>query len=151
MTRLYLTTEIAAPPELCFDLALNVDVQRSLDGGMTAVAGVTSGALHLGETVTWRARHFELVWQMTTMIVAADRPRYFRDEMQRGPFASWRHEHQFLATSRGTRMIDAICFSAPLGPLGWAAEQLVLERYLRRLLTRRNRDLKALAERRAAA
>lgn len=150
MTHFRLITEIAAPPETCFDLVLNVDVQRSLGGGMEAVAGVMSGALHAGEEVTWRARHFGVLWLMTSKIVEVERPHHFYDEMRRGPFQSWRHQHQFLPTAWGTRMVDEVEYSAPLGLLGWIADALVLRAYMARLLTRRNRDLKVLAEHEAA-
>lgn len=118
---------------------------------MEAVSGVTSGALHAGETVTWRARHFGVVWLMTSEIVEIERPHHFYDAMQRGPFASWHHRHQFLPTTQGTRMIDDVTYSAPLGPIGWIADAVVLRAYLVRLLATRNRDLKSLAEHRAAA
>jgi ligand-binding SRPBCC domain-containing protein len=148
---LHLVTEIAAPPEICFDLVLNVSVQRSLGKGMQAVGGVQSGPLKGGDTVTWRARHFWLYWRMTSEITEVDRPRLFRDEMLRGPFASWQHCHEFQQIRTGTRMIDEVSFTAPFGPLGWLAERLVLEPYLRNLLETRNRDLKMVAEREAAA
>lgn len=151
MSHLRLSTKIAAPAEVCFDLVLNVDVQRAIGDGMAAVSGVTSGALHLGDTVTWRARHFGIVWYMTSEIVEVDRPRSFRDMMQRGPFGSWEHRHDFVPTSGGTRMIDDVRFSAPFGPLGWLADRFLLKAYLRQLLAQRNRDLKALAEQAAMA
>lgn len=151
MIHLRLTTDIGAPPEICFDLVLNVDVERSLGRGMEAVGGVHTGPLHLGDTVTWRARHFWLYWRMTSRIIEEDRPRLFCDEMQRGPFASWHHCHEFHGMPGGTRMIDEVRFTAPFGPLGWVVERLVLGPYLRNLLEGRNRELKMLAERQAAA
>src|SRR5438270_751776 len=118
MTHLRLLTEIAAPPEICFDLVLNVDVDRSLVKGMEAVAGVRAGALRQGDTVTWRARHFWVYWRMTSKIIEVDRPDLFCDEMQRGPFASWHHCHEFHVSSTGTTMIDDVRFTAPFGPVG---------------------------------
>ena len=43
-------------------------------------------------------------------------------------------------------MVDRFSFRAPLGVLGWLAEQLVLTRYLTGLLLTRNRYLKQVAE-----
>jgi ligand-binding SRPBCC domain-containing protein len=91
MPRIRLTTDIEAPPEVCFDLVLNVDTQLALDGRMQAVAGVRTGPLHQGDEVTWRSQHFGIPWRMTSRIMVTERPRRFVDEMQRGPFASWRH------------------------------------------------------------
>jgi len=42
-------------------------------------------------------------------------------------------------------MRDVFEFSAPLGVLGWQAEQLFLTRYLRRFLEDRTREAKAVA------
>ncbi|EGD43245.1 hypothetical protein NBCG_02427 [Nocardioidaceae bacterium Broad-1] len=54
MPRIELTTEIPATPEECFELSLSVDAHRSSmsDSGGRAVAGVTSGVMRLGDSVT---------------------------------------------------------------------------------------------------
>lgn len=43
-------------------------------------------------------------------------------------------------------MEDVFTFSAPLGPLGLLAEWLFLEKYMQRLLIKRNAVIKELAE-----
>ena len=43
-------------------------------------------------------------------------------------------------------MYDTRVPTAPLGPLGWMAERLVLRQHLTRFLTDRNAKLKSLAE-----
>ena len=151
MTHIRLTTEINAPPEVCFDVCLNVDVQLSLDRGMRAVNGVSNGPLRLGDTVTWRARHFGVAWRMTSRIIEVDRPYCFSDRMQRGPFAWWHHVHTFKQTETGTRMVDEVEYRAPLGWLGRVFDAAVLERYLIQLLRTRNRELRKVAERVVAA
>ncbi|GAC1319021.1 MAG: hypothetical protein NVS2B16_15860 [Chloroflexota bacterium] len=146
MARLRLTTDIQASPEVCFDLVLDVDVQLSIDRRMQAVGGVRSGPLSLGDVVTWRARHFGIPWLMSSQIVAVERPRRFVDEMQRGPFARWKHVHHFEPLRGGTRMMDDVRYDAPLGFLGRAFDAVVLGRYMKRLLAGRNQRLKQLAE-----
>ena len=72
-------------------------------------------------------------------------PSSFVDEQVRGPFRSFRHEHEFADDAvGGTLMIDRVRFTAPFGPLGRAAE-LVLGPYLRRLIEHRNAHLAASA------
>ncbi len=139
---------IAASPDVVFALASNVDAHlHSMAGSRErAIAGVVAGPIGLGETVTWRARHFGVVWTMTSRITESEEPVRFVDEQVRGPFARFRHEHRFTAVDGGTEMVDDISFTAPLGPLGRLAEGLVLRRYLIRLIARRNRFLKATAE-----
>ena len=146
---LLLKTVIAASAADCFDLSLSVDAHvASMDSsGEQAIAGVTSGGMKLGDEVTWRARHFGIPFRMTSAITAYDYPTRFVDEQQRGPFRSWWHEHTFSALATGeTLMRDVVEFRSPLGPLGLAADRLVLDRYLARLLRTRNEWLKATLE-----
>jgi ligand-binding SRPBCC domain-containing protein len=140
--------DIHASAEICFDLARSVDahVESTRQSGERAVAGRTSGLLELGESVTWRARHFGVTQELTSRITAFDRPRHFRDEMIKGAFTRIVHDHYFEPLVEGTRMVDIFDFSAPFGLLGTIAERLVLTRYMRRLLEARNQVLKRLAE-----
>lgn len=140
MRMIRLETRIAASPAACFALSLSVDAHSASmsHAGERAVAGVTSGEMRAGETVTWRARHFGIPWRMTSRITDHEAPHRFVDEQVSGPFARWWHEHRFEATSEGTRMIDTVEFAAPFGLLGRLAERLFLERYMTRLLQRRN-------------
>jgi ligand-binding SRPBCC domain-containing protein len=111
-----------------------------------AVAGRTSGRIELGETVTWRARHFGITWSLTSRITVADPPTRFEDVQVRGPFHAFRHEHRFETVPTGTLMVDDWEHVAPFGPLGRLADRLVLERHMRALLEARNQTLKTEAE-----
>ncbi|MEZ4299102.1 MAG: SRPBCC family protein [Polyangiaceae bacterium] len=148
MPILDITTLIAAPVDRAFDLSRSIDLHTvsTAETGETAVAGVTSGLIGLGEEVTWRARHFG-VWQLlTSRIVAFDRPHHFRDSMVRGAFRRFDHDHFFEPHEGGTRVRDVFDYDSPLGPLGRLADVLFLERYMRRLLVERNRIVKEVAE-----
>ena len=138
MTRIHLVTDISAAPEKCFDAARDVTVHLASWPAHSAVAGVKAGPMQLGDEVTWRAPHFGIAWRMTSKIVVYERPQRFVDEMQRGPFARWRHEHRFLPTPHGTRMIDDVAFASPLGPLGWVVDQVLLQRFMAHLLLEHN-------------
>ena len=148
MAVIQIELEIAASPDVCFDLARSVDahVASARSSGERAVAGVTSGLLNPGDQVTWRGRHFGVTQELTSRITRFDRPRYFRDEMVRGAFSRLSHDHYFEPTSTGTRMRDVFEFTAPWGFLGRWVEQAVLVPYLRRFLQERARVLKHLAE-----
>jgi len=151
MVTLETVTVIAAPIELCFDLARSVEVHLAgnVHGGEQAVAegGVTTGLVGLGERVTWRARHFGVRQRLTSEITALERPTYFRDVMIRGAFHSMEHDHHFRALSSGqTEMRDVFRFAAPWGLLGRVAEAWVLRSYMGNLLAERNAALKQTAE-----
>jgi ligand-binding SRPBCC domain-containing protein len=143
-----LTTNVAASPERCFDLSLDIDlhVGSMSDSDERAIAGVTTGTIGLGETVTWRAHHFGIPWTMTSRIVELDRPRRFVDSQVTGPFRTFRHEHEFSAVTNGTLMLDRVRFGAPLGPVGRLAERAFLGRYVTHLIETRNRYLRFAAE-----
>jgi ligand-binding SRPBCC domain-containing protein len=147
-----LQTAIAAPIGDCFELSLSVDAHAASmsASGEHAVGRVTTGVMKLGDTVTWRARQFGILVRMTSAITEYDYPSRFVDEQQRGPFRRWRHEHTFTAMPDGrTQMTDVVEFQSPLGPAGWIADRLVLDRYMPRLLRQRNSWLKASLEARS--
>ncbi len=148
MPVIVLRTRVAAPPSRCFDLARDVDLhERSTAASRErAVAGVTSGLLGAGDDVTWEATHFGIRQRLTSRITEFDPPHRFVDEMVRGAFARFRHEHQFLAVEGGTEMVDVFDYTSPLGPLGRLADGLFLRRYMTRLLRDRNAYLKRAAE-----
>jgi len=144
-----LETFIRAPAEACFDAARDIDMHA---GDFKSplphrpVAGVTGGLIGPQETVTWEAKFFGVRVRMTSRIVAFDRPRAFTDEMQRGPFKSWRHTHLFEPREGGTLMRDRVEFASPLGPLGALADSLYLKSFVRRFLLAQNRRIKGAAE-----
>ena len=148
MTTFELRTSIGAPIERVFELARDIGFhERSMAArGERAIAGRTSGPIALGETVTWRARHFGVWWTLQSRITAMTPPTAFDDEQVRGPFASFRHEHRLETVDGGTLMTDVWRHASPFGPLGWLADRLVLDRHMRRLLEARNAALKAAAE-----
>lgn len=78
--------------------------------------------------------------------VAYEKDRLFVDEMRKGPFAAWRHEHRFEAEPRGSRLVDAITYTPPLGLLGRLAAPLAIEPRLRKMFEYRHQvTLEALA------
>ncbi len=141
-------TRIKASIELCFDLARDIDLHtRSTPGtNERAVAGVTSGLIGLGESVTWEAKHFGIRQRLTSKITQFDRPRHFRDSMQEGVFARFDHDHNFREASGLTLMEDVFDYTSPLGFLGRVADFLFLARYMRGLLATRAAIIREEAE-----
>lgn len=148
MPTIHLETEIHAPPERCFDLAISVDAHAHSQASAheRPIAGVLTGEMRLGDTVTWEAVHFGIKQHLTSRITAYERPSRFTDEMVAGIFRQLQHTHLFVPQPYGTLMIDEFTFQAPLGVLGRLAETLFLTRYMKSLLLVRNRYLKQVAE-----
>lgn len=140
---------IHAPIERCFDLSRSIEVHLlgNTHFGEQATAGVSTGLIGMGQSVTWRAKHFGVRQYLTSAITAFEPPTYFQDTMQRGAFRSMQHDHYFTALgAEETEMRDEFRFSAPLGPLGWLAERIVLRKYMLALLEERNAVVKQVAE-----
>jgi putative xylitol transport system substrate-binding protein len=87
-SRFTLTTRTRIPIERLFDASLSIDehVASMSQSGERAIAGTTTGTTGLGETVTWRARHFGIWFTMTSKITELEKPTRFVDQQVRGPF-----------------------------------------------------------------
>jgi ligand-binding SRPBCC domain-containing protein len=147
MAVLRVKTDIAAPATTCFDLSRSIDLHlESMIGSQErAVSGQTSGLIGYGQEVTWEARHLGRRWRMTARIVLFDRPYRFVDEMVRGPFRSFSHEHLFSAHGQCTQMTDVVEFQ--MGPrlVGRLLDPIVFM-YLKRLMVIRSTSIKRKAE-----
>ncbi|WP_272973536.1 SRPBCC family protein [Croceibacter atlanticus] len=143
-----LHTEIKAEKEVVFDLSRSIDLHKisTEQTSEEAIAGKTSGLIGLHESVTWRAKHFGVYQNLTSKITKFDRPNYFVDEMVKGAFKGFVHEHHFSKIHSGTLMVDVFEYTSPLGILGNLADTLFLKNYMTALLTERNRVLKEFAE-----
>lgn len=75
-----------------------------------------------GVPVRWRTRITD--WQSGTRFV---------DEQESGPYALWRHTHEFEARGSSTLMLDVVDYSEPLGPVGTVAHILFVRRTLDRI------------------
>jgi ligand-binding SRPBCC domain-containing protein len=141
-------TTINAPQQVCFQLALSVDL-HTISTRQTQeqiVGGVRSGILQLGDSVTFRARHFGIWQTLTSKVTELDAPVYFCDVMQQGAFKCMRHEHHFQSMKSVTIMRDVFAFESPLGWLGKLVDALVLKRYMQGFLQERCNVVKQYAE-----
>lgn len=138
-----IVTRTPADPAALFDASLDIDahVASMAASGERAIGGVTTGRIGLGESVTWRARHFGVWFTMTSRITSLERPVRFVDEQTSGPFRVFHHEHSFVQTGEATVMTDTLTVGSPV--FGTLAERLVLVPYLRRLIRQRNAHLLA--------
>jgi ligand-binding SRPBCC domain-containing protein len=148
MATIILKTSINAPIERCFDLARSIDlhVQSMQSSGEKAIAGKRAGLIGLYESVTWRARHFGILFEMTNKISTMDYPTFFVDEMVKGPFKKLHHQHLFKIIDSQTEMTDVFEFQAPFGLLGRLVEKIFLKNYMLKLIEKRNEVIKFQAE-----
>lgn len=148
MPVIQLEIKITAPIERVFDLARCIDlhVETMKQSNEKAIGGKTEGLINLGETVTWQATHFGIKQTLISKITAFDRPCYFRDEMLKGAFKRFTHDHYFKEIESGTLMRDVFDYNSPFGIAGKIADRFFLKRYMTDLLAERNVLIKKTAE-----
>jgi len=148
MTRIHITTFINAPVERVFDLSRSINL-HTISTAQThekAIDGVISGLINKGETVTWEAKHLFKLRRFTSKVTAMERPHSFTDEMLKGDFKRFYHEHHFKAVDNGTVMIDLLDFETPYGSFGKFLNRIFLRSYLEKFLQQRNAVIKEYAE-----
>jgi ligand-binding SRPBCC domain-containing protein len=148
MASIHLTTFIAAPVERVFDLSRSINLHKvsTADTHEKVVDGKMNGLINEGETVTWQAKHLYRERRFTSKVTAMIRPVSFIDEMIKGDFKSFHHEHHFKPTDNGTIVIDMLDFESPYGIIGKLLNRFYLKNYLEQLLLKRNEVIKEYAE-----
>ncbi len=71
---------------------------------------------------------------------------YFVDEMEKGKFKSFRHEHLFEEKNGVTIMKDKLHYETPFGIFGELFDILFLEKHLTNFLLHRNKILKGVCQ-----
>ncbi len=148
MPKIETETIINAPIEICFDLSRSVDLHKISTSKTKeyVFAGRKKGLLEAGESVTWRAKHFG-VWQnLTSKITNFEYPFYFSDEMVKGAFHSFKHEHRFETKEGKTIMKDIFDFKSPFGVIGAVVDKIILTNYMKAFIEERNQVIKDFAE-----
>ena len=148
MPIIHLTTFIAAPADLVFELSRHIGLHRESMSKFKeeVIAGVMSGLIEKDETVTWRARHLFKNRVLTSKITEMVKPEFFTDVQAAGDFKMMKHEHHFKPCENGTILIDLFHFESPYGILGKWFNSLFLTNYLKKMLEQRNKTIKEYAE-----
>ena len=148
MPTIHLTTFIAAPVNVVFDLSRSVELHKKsmAHHKEEAVAGTRFGLIENEDTVTWRAKHLFKTRLLRVKITDMKRPDQFTDEQLQGDFKVMKHEHHFKPCENGTIMIDLLYYEVPYGGLGKIFDSIYLFKYMTRLLHQRNNTIKEFAE-----
>lgn len=148
MKTIHLVTKIKASKQIVFDISRDIDLhQKSASkSNEKAIAGVTTGLINCGETVTWRGRHFGFYLTHKSRITSMELHDYFVDEMEEGKFKTFKHQHFFEEKNGITIMKDHLQYEAPFGIFGKLFDVLFLKTHLTQFLLERNKILKETAE-----
>jgi hypothetical protein len=150
MTEINLTTKVNASKQLVFDASRNIEIHQksASESKEKAIAGITSGLINLSETVTWRGKHFGFYLTHKSRITTMNLYDYFVDEMEKGKFKSFKHEHFFEEENGITIMKDKLQYETPFGIFGKLFDVLFLKKHLINFLLERNKILKEVSENR---
>ena len=120
MPTIHLTTFIAAPTTVVFDLSRHIGLHKESMSPHReeAVAGTRFGLIEKEDTVTWRARHFFKNRLLRVKVTEMKKPEMFIDVQADGDFKMMKHEHYFKSCENGTILIDLFHFESPYGKLG---------------------------------
>jgi ligand-binding SRPBCC domain-containing protein len=148
MPVIHLTTFIAAPKHVVFDLSRHIGLHKisQQDNMEEAIGGVTSGLINKGESVTWKAKHVFKTRLMTIQITDMIVSDFFEDVMTKGDFKTYTHKHHFKPVHNGTIMIDELHFESPYGTIGKIFNRVYLTAYIKKLLEKRNKTIREYAE-----
>ena len=148
MTQIQLKTVITGLVNEVFEISRSIDfhVQSAAKTQEKAIAGVTSGPIGLGQSVTWRGKHFGLFLTHTSKIVEMVKNESFTDVMTQGHFTYFVHQHSFKQEGTEVIMYDKLQYKVPYGLLGKVLDSLFIKRHLRNFLTERNMHIKCYVE-----
>lgn len=89
--------------------------------------------MRAGARIDYALSLFGVPLRWRTRITAWEPGVRFVDEQESGPYAVWRHAHEFESDGASTLVRDVVDYSLPMGPLGSLAYALLVERTLRRI------------------
>lgn len=148
MAEIHLTTFIAAPADVVFDLYRHVGLHQITQQQYKeeAIRGITTGLIKKDDVVTWRAKHLGKIRFLTVKITELDPPHFIENTMLEGDFKSFVHRRHFKKIDNGTIAIEQLSFEIPCGLVGKFFNKLYLTNYLTRILKERTEVIKAYAE-----
>jgi ligand-binding SRPBCC domain-containing protein len=90
-------------------------------------------AMRSGAIIEYRLSLFRIPFRWRTVIEVFEPGSRFVDVQAAGPYALWRHLHEFTDVPGGTLIGDRVEYALPLGPLGELAHALFVRRQLEQI------------------
>jgi len=79
-----------------------------------------------------------------TEITHVKENEYFVDEQRFGPYALWHHQHHFKVVKGGVLMTDVLNYAIPYGVIGRLANNILVERQIRKIFDYRTKEVNRL-------
>jgi hypothetical protein len=139
MPTLIIETRINAVPEICFDLIRRASAETSEQKII--------GEFEKEQIVIFQSSFFGFKQSLTVEVIEFERPKMFVDEMTAGNFKEFRHVHEFnFQKDNETVLKDIFEWTSRFGIFGRMFDEVFLKKRLRKIVIRRNRRLKQIAE-----
>ena len=97
-----------------------------------------------GAEIAYQIRWLGLPLSWKTLITEYEPPFFFVDEQAAGPYAYWRHRHDFKPSEYGALVSDRVDYALPFGPLGRLAHRMAVRRQLQDIFGYRQEALAAI-------
>lgn len=94
-----------------------------------------------GAEIKYQIRWLGLPFNWKTVITQYEPPFFFVDEQATGPYAYWRHRHDFKPSEYGALVSDRVDYALPLGLLGRLAHGLGVRAQLQEIFDYRQNAL----------
>ena len=148
MPSIHLTTFVAAPASVVFDLSRHVSVHKEAHAPskIDAVAGTRFGLLEKSETITWKSHHLFKERLQRVKVVEMIKPEMYVEVQLQGDLVSFRHEHHFKPIENGMLMIDLLTYEFPYGQLGKLFNVVYFNQYMESYLQQKINTIKSFAE-----
>lgn len=143
--RLERTQEINRPLQDVFEFFSDAANLQQLTPGFLKfrILSPTPIEMRTGVRIDYALSLFGLPIKWRTQITAWEPGVRFVDEQERGPYALWRHTHEFEAQGEHTIMRDVVEYKEPLGWLGHVAHYLFVKRTLNKIFDYRRDQVAA--------
>ena len=82
------------------------------------IRGSLAEAVRAGTVIDYRIALLGVPFSWRTLIEEVDWGRRFVDVQLKGPYRTWRHQHDFSDLPHGTLMRDRVDYQLPLGLIG---------------------------------
>ncbi len=148
MNKIEFNTHIKAPIQHCFDLARSIDFHKLSAGPIKeeSVAGCMTGLIGYNQHALMKSELWGLQFCTEIKIVKFNPPFFLSYEITDSRFISVFHDYYFYDISEETVMINHFYYQTKWGLPGELFRFLFLEKFLSRMITKRNDLLREYAE-----
>src|SRR3989338_3982565 len=123
---------------------LSLITPPSLDFQITSERPIT---MEKGSRINYRIRVLGLPLRWQSLITAYEPPFRFIDEQTTGPYAYWRHRHEFKQVEGGTLIEDEVKYALPGGPFSPLINRFLVKKDLDRIFNFRKKAVEEIFNR----